>query len=99
MNNSIAWFKRNYPGAKVKRIMIIPTKKVGAAGGFNEPVEIMRRPKLERLVKNARAFFIAYKNVDLHSLSATYVQKTLTDHGLSALDVLNNCSDEPFQMA
>jgi hypothetical protein len=44
--------------------MIIPTKKVGAAGGFNDPVQIVRRPKLERLVRNVREFFLVYKTID-----------------------------------
>ena len=34
MNNSSAWFQKHYPGAKVKRILIIPTKTLGRAVCF-----------------------------------------------------------------
>jgi hypothetical protein len=54
MNNSCAWFKQHYPGAKNKNVMIIWTKTVGAAAGFNESVRIMTGKKLEMLVKNVR---------------------------------------------
>ena len=81
MNNSMAWFKRNYPGASAKRVIIIPTKKVEAADGFNEPVEIMRKTRLQRFVKNVRAFFMVYKTVDFQSLSAEHIQGSLNSQG------------------
>jgi len=40
MNNACAWFKQRYPGAKNRNLMIIWTKTVGAASGFNEDVGI-----------------------------------------------------------
>ena len=46
MNNVIAWFRKHYGGTKVKNLMIIPTKTIGHAAGFNEPVEIVRNANL-----------------------------------------------------
>ena len=43
MSNACAWFGKNYPGAKAKKIIIIPTNKIGKGAGFSESeVEVMR---------------------------------------------------------
>ena len=63
MNNSCAWFKQHYPGAKNKNTMIIWTKTVGAAAGVNDPVRIMTSKKLELLVKSVRATFDELKGL------------------------------------
>jgi|ERR1035441_1250234 hypothetical protein len=57
MNNSCAWFKKQYKGATSRNLMIIWTKTVGAAAGFTQDVQIMRSKKLELLVKKVKAFF------------------------------------------
>ena len=73
MNNSCAWFKKNYGGVQVKRIMIIPTKKFGTGAGFTEEVEIMREKNLQRLVGSARSFFLEFKDLDRKDLSDSKV--------------------------
>ncbi len=42
MNRATAWFKKYYPSAKAKKIMIIPTHVLGSAAHFLDEVEIMR---------------------------------------------------------
>jgi hypothetical protein len=97
MNNSCAWFKQNYPGAKNKNMMIIWTKMVGAAAGFNEPVRIMTSKKLEALVKSVRATFDELKGQELQDLSEVKLQENIDRHGLGVEQLLHNYSEEPVQ--
>ena len=83
MNNSCAWFKRLYSGTKVTNIMIIPTPKVCAGGGFNDTVEIMRTKELSRFVENIRNFFEEVRAFDLHDLSEAKIQELLDSNSLS----------------
>ncbi len=83
MNNSFAWFTENYPGANASCVMIVPTKKVGEAAGFNMPVTVIREGKLKRLVGNVQNFFKEFAACDLMDLDPATVQKWLNDHGLS----------------
>lgn len=83
MNNSFAWFTENYPGANVSCVMVVPTKKVGEAAGFNMPVTVMREGKLKRLVGNVQNFFKEFASCDLMDLDPATVQKWLNDHSLS----------------
>jgi hypothetical protein len=92
MNNSCAWFKRVYPGAKVMNIMIIPTPKLSAGGGFNETVEIMRTKELSRFVENIRNFFEELRSFDLHDLSEAKVQELLDANELSVDSVMDDYS-------
>ncbi len=83
MNNSCAWFKRLYPGTKVTNIMIIPTPKVSAGGGFNDTVEIMRTKELSRFIENIRSFFEEVRSFDVHDLSEAKIQELLDSNSLS----------------
>lgn len=60
MNNSCAWFKREYGDVPAKNIMIIWTQVVGHAGGFNDHVEIMTSRSLGQLINNVHGFFTSY---------------------------------------
>jgi hypothetical protein len=97
MNNSCAWFKNNYSGAVSKNIMIIWTKAVASAAGFNEDVGIMRGRQLETLVKNVRSFFQEFRGVDLKDLSETKVKTLLDTHQLTVDDLLTKYSEAPQQ--
>ncbi len=97
MNNSCAWFKHRYSGAKNKNMMIIWTKTVGAAAGFNEAVRIMTSKKLEALAKSVRATFEALKGVDLQDLSEVKLQDNIDRHGLGLEQLTDNYSEEPVQ--
>lgn len=95
MNNAIAWFERNYAGTKVKNIMIIPTKVVGRAAGFNAAVQIMRNPSLKKLSSNIEKFFLEFRQYDLASLSEGKVDELLKLHHLSIDEILEEYSEEP----
>lgn len=97
MNNSCAWFKNNYPGATSKNIMIIWTRQVGAAAGFNNDVQIMRSQRLERLVRNVRSFFQEFRGIDLKDLSETKVEALLAAHNLGIDDLVSAYSEPPKQ--
>lgn len=95
MNNACAWFNKNYGDVQVKRIMIIPTKKVSSATGFNYPVEIMRESKLKKLTENVSKFFLEFKNKDLKDLSDQKIQELINAHKLTVNDLLTLYSEEP----
>jgi hypothetical protein len=98
MNKATAWFKRTYQGAKAKNVMIIPTKRVARAAGFNEQVEIIRDHGLKRLVQKVRAFFLEFKNLDRRDLSQRHVQELINTHGLSVDDLVSKHSEDAIQL-
>jgi hypothetical protein len=95
MNNAIAWFKNNYPGAKSKRILIIPTRTLSRGAGFNEEVEIMRDHKLKGLASNVKAFFGEFRNADFTNISESRVQSFIDVHALGVSDLLAKYSEKP----
>jgi hypothetical protein len=95
MNNASAWFRKHYPGATAKRIMIIPTKTLSRGAGFNEDVEIMRDHNLRRLVSNVRAFFNEFRNLDFANLSESKVQGFVDAHKLGVANLLAEYSEQP----
>jgi len=95
MNNACAWFAKTYGDALVKRIMIIPTKKISHAAGFNLNVEIMRENRLNHLTSNVNKFFMEFKNLDLRDLSGKKVQEYLILHKLTVDDLLGSYSEIP----
>jgi len=98
MNNSCAWFKKHYGVVPVKNIMIIWTKVVNRAGGFNDQVEIMVANLLARLVKNVRGFFGELGTADLQSLSTTKLQSNLEAYHLTVDELLKDYSEKPRQL-
>lgn len=98
MNNSCAWFKKNYGDNPVKNLMIIWTKTIGKGGGFNEPVEIVTDVSLRHLEKNVRGFFRELRDADLQNLSSKKLQSSLETHELTVDDLLNRYSEKPKQL-
>jgi replicative superfamily II helicase len=94
MNNACSWFDQNYVGAKVKRIMIVPTLKLAKGAGFNESVEAMRKDKLGKLVTNVKAFFGEFKILDLKNVSHEKVQELINLHELSVEDILGKYTEK-----
>ncbi len=80
LNNACAWFKKNYHDAKVTNLLIIPTKVVSSAAGFNEPVQIVRKPNLKKLVKNFKMLFYEFRSVELQDIDDAKVQRYLKEH-------------------
>jgi hypothetical protein len=88
MNNSRAWFEREYPGASVSSIMVIPTKKLSPAAGFTNPTLIMRKAGLGKLVRNVRNFFGEFRRSDLGDLSPERVDRLVDVHNLQLENIL-----------
>lgn len=82
MNNSIAWFRKNYSDANMTPLIVFPGKKLGKAAGFSETVTVMREKELKRLVRNVRQFFSEFNGADLGDLEAKTLQKWLQAHDL-----------------
>ncbi len=96
MNNSAAWFQKEYPGAACTNIMVIPTPKLGIGAGFTEPTQIMRRKELRFLVRNARRFFAEIRGMDLQSLSEAKLQELIDVHYLAPSDLVEKYSTVPY---
>ena len=88
MNTASAWCAQEYPGVKFKRIMVIPTNKLGAGAVFGEAVEIMRSGDLNSLVGATRAFFKEFRTLDLKSLSEGALQQLVNQHKLTEDELL-----------
>ena len=101
MNNSCAWFRDEYPGAKMKPMLVIPSKKLGKGAGFvDENVAIMRDKHLRQLVNRTRAFFTEFRMLDLKDLSVAKVQLLLEAHQLTVDDLLSDrYSESPVTIA
>jgi replicative superfamily II helicase len=98
MNNSCAWFEKRYGKNKAKNILIIWTRTVGAAGGFNEPVEIMTDKSLAHLERNVRGFFRELATADLQNLSEKRLQVNLEAYQLTIDDLIARYSEAPKQL-
>jgi len=92
MNNSCAWFKREYSGAQFIPIMVIPASALARGAGFNEKVEIVREGHLRKLIKNVRAFFGALRGFDLQSVTDAKIQELIDANGLSVDSVRSDYS-------
>ncbi|CAH0344766.1 DEAD/DEAH box helicase family protein [Bacillus sp. CECT 9360] len=98
MNNACAWFERVYNEIPVKNIIIISTKNVSRAAGFNKPVEVMRENKLRLLSDNIRKFYREFKGLDLNDLSEVRIQELISLYKLTSNDFLNDTySEQPRQ--
>lgn len=97
MNNSCAWFEREY-GFNYKPIIIISTKYYSVSGGFlNSETEIMLKSKLSLLTNNVRNFFKEFHDVDFTTLSSEEIQKLIETHNLRVDDIKKIYSEKPKQ--
>lgn len=87
INNSIAWFRKNYTNSSLTSIMIINTKYLDKGAGFNESVKIMREGKLYRFKECIKSFFSEFKDDDIKNLSEEKIQKRLIHHKLSVEEI------------
>lgn len=95
MNNACAWFRRNYRGTRLNPILIIPTRTVGKAAGFNEAVFILHQAGLKNLTRAVRAFFLEFARLDFEDLSETKVQQFLAAHKLTVDEIINFYAVQP----
>ncbi|MEY2833428.1 MAG: hypothetical protein RLZZ574_2687, partial [Cyanobacteriota bacterium] len=97
MNNHCAWFEQEYNTEKVKRILIIPTKKVSVQGNFTHDVEIMRKGKLKSLRDNVKSFFKEFKDYILTEISDSKIQELIAVHKLDIQSLKNEYSEKYYQ--
>jgi hypothetical protein len=96
LNNSFAWFTENYPSAEAACVMVVPTKKIGQAAGFNMPVTVLRDPGLKNLTRNVQNFFKEFTAADLKDIDPKTVQKWLNQHHLET-DMFVKTYTEPVK--
>lgn len=96
MNSHSAWFDSNYPDAKCKRIIIIPTLKLSYHGDFTHVVEVMRKNKLRLLKENLKGFFKEFSKYVIHEVSDEKINELLNAHSLDILSLTNKYS-EPYK--
>lgn len=87
MNNSCAWFTREYPGAKATNVLVIPARRIASAAGFNHPVTLLRENNLRKLMGNVRRFFGEFRTLDLLDVSEAKIQELLQHHNLRKEDL------------
>ncbi|MGL5077625.1 MAG: DEAD/DEAH box helicase, partial [Waterburya sp.] len=89
--------EQEYNTEKVKRILIIPTKKVSAQGNFTHDVEIMRKGKLKSLRDNVKSFFKEFKDYILTEISDSKIQELIAVHKLDIKSLKNEYSEKYYQ--
>lgn len=97
MNNSCAWFEREY-GHKYKPIMIAPTKYASASAGFsNSDVEVMLKSSLNKLKGSVRSFYKEFKKIDFDNLSPSSIQVFINTHKLDITSLKKEYSTKAIQ--
>jgi len=77
----------------VKNIMVINAGKLGKGAALKD-VEVMKEKQLKKLVKNVRAFFNEFKELDFEDLSDKKIQEYLNFHKLTVDDFINEYSEK-----
>jgi hypothetical protein len=96
INNACAWFKKKYPGAKFKSILIHPSRTVAKAAGFSEPVQIMQKKQLKELTSRFHHFLLEMKQADLKDVSDETLQSFLKKHYLDTEELTTRYSVDPL---
>ncbi|WP_349681534.1 hypothetical protein, partial [Psychrobacter sp. UBA6291] len=94
MNSHCAWFESQYNDSPVKRILIIPTKKISYHADFTHEVEIMKAWKLKRLKSNVKGFFKEFHKYELSSLTDEKIQEFINAHDLNVDCLLSKYSEK-----
>lgn len=82
MNSHCGWFESEYNEAKVKRILIIPTKNLSYYANFTHEVSIMRKGKLKGFKNNIKAYIKEFKSYDIREMSDEKIQELINYHKL-----------------
>jgi hypothetical protein len=99
MNNSIAWFEREYGRCSAIFFQIIPTKTISKSAGYNRDVQIIRENNLKKLNKNIRSFFHEFELQNFDDLSLKHINDLLVTHNLTVKDFSNLFySEKPKQL-
>lgn len=92
MNNSIAWFSREYSGKVVKNIIVINAGTLRKGAAMNN-VSVMKEKHIKKLVKNVRNFFNSFRELDFENLSDKKIQEYLDKNHLSVEDIKTEYSE------
>ncbi|HCQ89408.1 MAG TPA: DEAD/DEAH box helicase [Clostridium sp.] len=95
MNSHCGWFKEEYGDAKVKRILVIPTKNLSYYANFTHRVVIMRKGKLKSLKNNIKAYIKEFKNYDIKEITDEKIQSFINYHKLD-IESLESIYNESY---
>ncbi|MDI1450791.1 DEAD/DEAH box helicase family protein [Polyangium sp. 6x1] len=95
MNNSSAWFAKNYGDVPVKRLIIHPAQKLAKSAAFHDDVEILSQTQLNALRKAVRSFYREFANVDFAAISEKKIEEALVAHKLTIDNILTLYSKKP----
>jgi len=94
MNSHCAWFESVYGESSVKRILIIPTKKLSYSGDFTHEVEIMRKGKLNTFKANIKSFAKEFKNYNINDIGDEKIQELINIHKLDIHSLENQYTEK-----
>jgi len=97
MNSHCGWFTSVYGDIPVKRILIIPTKKLSYFGDFTHDVEIMRKGKLKLLKTTIKSFVKEFKNYNINEMSDEKIQEFIILHKLDILNLENEYTEKYYK--
>jgi hypothetical protein len=97
MNNSSAWFTKNYGDVSVKRLIIHPAQKLSKSAAFHDDVEIVSQTRLDALRKAVRSFYREFVNVDFAAISEREIEAALVTHKLTIEGILTLYSKKPVE--
>jgi replicative superfamily II helicase len=93
MNSHCGWFENEYGDSPVKRILIIPTRKLSYFGDFTHEVVIMRKGKLTALKTSIKSFSKEFKNYKINEISDEKIQELINFHHLDIHSLENEYSE------
>ena len=94
MNSHCGWFESEYGDSPVKRILMIPTKKLSYYGDFTHDVEIMRKGKLKALKTSIKSFAKELKNYKINEISDEKIQELINFHKLDIQSLENEYTEK-----
>ncbi len=94
MNSHCGWFESEYGNSTVKRILMIPTKKLSYYGDFTHDVEIMRKNKVKTFKINIKSFAKEFKNYKINEISDEKIQDLINCHKLDINSLENEYTEK-----
>ncbi|GHT36642.1 DEAD/DEAH box helicase [Bacteroidia bacterium] len=96
MCSHCGWFESEYgKDVKVKRILIISTKKLSYEAHFTHKVEIMKKGKLKLLKDSIKSFIKEFASYNINEIGEAKIQEFINAHKLD-LDNLCNLYTEDY---
>lgn len=96
MANSCHWFDKTYLKAEIKPVMIINTRKLAKDASLDSRVSIMKKNKLNLLVRNVRSFFGEFSSHDIENITSIQITKLLAKNNLNIDNFFDDIYLEKF---